>query len=561
VFPYGTHDYSYRARADGEAMEAFVRNYDGDESATVTVSVLRGNFAAFLSPNKDGSVTYGYTVTTSIPVTNPDAAYVVVELLYLGPDGNPVGAPIASHTLLFNPGAIGRFTVSASQLSAPPRDATHLAAAVDRGGQLPESDKTDNTAAVTLPPNLTPIGIDRDDQGLNLNYFNGGNGGARLPYASNPDVALVWARGTQKIPGPQAVLLVKPMAKEYGQQTTHVSEAELRQSLLSHPRPQGANLLLVTDYNNEVKESNENDNALPLSDTLGPMAVLNQEQLDFGNVSWGQSVEMSFEVKNVGDQPLHVSRLSIGAANDYSIIGATSFDVASGASQVVHVRFAPTYPHAGQLDARLTISSDDLFLPAAEVRLTGEAKAAVPSIVSSNVDPVHTGRLVVQYHLASSTGDVQDLRGIQVVEKLELETKSTLNSVLNVLPLPWSGLSTVQRFSGGLKTDLPFYLAWSGNDLTYSDNHGDYSTMLAHSLWGHLIPNGATFTVKQTYLWTAPWLDGKYLPIAGGTYTIVRQIVPIYESRADGTYRVWEQTTSKGDKSFTEVLFEEKVGR
>ena len=106
-----------------------------------------------------------------------------------------------------------------------------------------------------------------------------------------------------------------------------------------------------------------------------PSIVVAPTQIDFGTVLIGQSAERTATVRNQGTQALNVSARCSDPA--FSVTGSSAFELATGASRELTVRFAPTAPGAQQ--ASLTIECSDATQPAVVVALSG-AGLGVPSI-------------------------------------------------------------------------------------------------------------------------------------------------------------------------------------
>jgi hypothetical protein len=98
--------------------------------------------------------------------------------------------------------------------------------------------------------------------------------------------------------------------------------------------------------------------------------------LDFASVSVGQSAQRTLSVRNTGTIALSVSAMRSSLAA-FAVVGDTAFRLAPEGSKALTVQFTPTV--AGQVQANLTIHSDDPSLPALGVPLLGTA-VGVPHI-------------------------------------------------------------------------------------------------------------------------------------------------------------------------------------
>jgi hypothetical protein len=112
--------------------------------------------------------------------------------------------------------------------------------------------------------------------------------------------------------------------------------------------------------------------------TAGP------SNLDFGNVSVGQTKDLTLSVVNSGSAPLTVSSIVSSNARFAVTTPAAPFNVAAGATQSVNVRFSPTA--AGALSGTLTVSGNDPARPSIAINLTGTGTAATSRDVTLSVD-------------------------------------------------------------------------------------------------------------------------------------------------------------------------------
>ena len=116
-----------------------------------------------------------------------------------------------------------------------------------------------------------------------------------------------------------------------------------------------------------------------------PAIEVTPAQLAFGDVSVGQTKDLTLAVRNSGNAALTVNSMSIGNAAYTRTGGAATFTLATGASQTVTVRFTPTV--AGSQIGTVTIASNDPASPTKTVGLTGTGIApAGPQIETLQID-------------------------------------------------------------------------------------------------------------------------------------------------------------------------------
>jgi hypothetical protein len=109
-----------------------------------------------------------------------------------------------------------------------------------------------------------------------------------------------------------------------------------------------------------------------------PKLGLSSNSLTFGNITVGQAQNQTLTVSNTGTAALNVTAVSVAGSGFALTSAASSFSVASGTSQSITVRFAPT--QSGPVNGTLTIASNDPSQPSVSVPLTGTGVAAAFSI-------------------------------------------------------------------------------------------------------------------------------------------------------------------------------------
>jgi hypothetical protein len=105
----------------------------------------------------------------------------------------------------------------------------------------------------------------------------------------------------------------------------------------------------------------------------GPRLDLSPTRLEFGNVSLGQSRDLSLTARNLGDQTLVINSIasSVGA---FAVVTGAPLTVAPGSSAQIAVRFAPA--NAGTISGVLSLSTNDPQQAAVTVPLNGTGAAS-----------------------------------------------------------------------------------------------------------------------------------------------------------------------------------------
>ena len=112
-----------------------------------------------------------------------------------------------------------------------------------------------------------------------------------------------------------------------------------------------------------------------------PLVNLSTASLAFGNVTTGQSKDLTLTISNTGNAALAVSQLSVTGTGFSVVSPSTPFNVAAGGMQTVTVRFAPATD--GTVSGTLAIATN-AFAPPPSVGLSGMGlKPGVPAIGAS----------------------------------------------------------------------------------------------------------------------------------------------------------------------------------
>lgn len=178
---------------------------------------------------------------------------------------------------------------------------------------------------------------------------------------------------------------------------------------------------------------------LPLSGlgfASGPPPVMDVTpiSLDFGNVSVGQSRDLSVTVRNSGAGTLSVS--SVAPSNpQFTVLSSVPFTVQSNSSATVSVRFAPNA--TGAVTGNLTITGNDPVRATVNVALSGVGAATTPP--SIDVTPAFL-----------------DFGGVNpgLVSDLTLTVRNTGGAPLNV-----SSIATTNPRYSVVNPSIPFTVA------------------------------------------------------------------------------------------------------
>jgi hypothetical protein len=122
-----------------------------------------------------------------------------------------------------------------------------------------------------------------------------------------------------------------------------------------------------------------------------PKLSLSTTSLSFGNVTVGQTKDLSLTASNLGTAPLTIASAAVTGAG-FSLTSAASFTVASGGSQMLTVHYAPT--SATPSSGTLTITSNDPSSPVS-VSLSGTGVAAAAPAIGVTPSSVDFGSVAV----------------------------------------------------------------------------------------------------------------------------------------------------------------------
>ena len=98
--------------------------------------------------------------------------------------------------------------------------------------------------------------------------------------------------------------------------------------------------------------------------------------IDFGNVSTDMTSDITFDILNLGNQPLNITSFNI--TGDFAINPSTATSVTTGDSEAFTISFSPQ--SIGTLNGQLTITSDDTDENSCIINLTGIGFAGVEEI-------------------------------------------------------------------------------------------------------------------------------------------------------------------------------------
>jgi len=136
----------------------------------------------------------------------------------------------------------------------------------------------------------------------------------------------------------------------------------------------------------QSNDTNQPTVSVALSGTALGVAVIAVEPdaLDFGTLSLGDSTERALTVGNEGTAALAVAAVQCSDPA-FTVVEEASFELPPGQSRALSIRFAPSA--AGELQATLSIESNDTDQPTVTVGLSGKA-LGVPgiSVIPSEID-------------------------------------------------------------------------------------------------------------------------------------------------------------------------------
>ncbi len=131
------------------------------------------------------------------------------------------------------------------------------------------------------------------------------------------------------------------------------------------------------------------DHPVRLTVGSGPALRASPVEIDFGNVLAGDLLERTFEIRNVGNQPLAIDAAVASDPVVSSDLDALVLDPAR--SRLVRVRLAPVV--AGPLDATLDLGSDDPRHPSTAIRIRAMVSdpASIHALPGALVETLATG--------------------------------------------------------------------------------------------------------------------------------------------------------------------------
>lgn len=119
--------------------------------------------------------------------------------------------------------------------------------------------------------------------------------------------------------------------------------------------------------------SNVNQNDSPLAITSGPVIEVTPASYDLGTVVYGKIAEHTFTVKNLGDKPLEILRLSTSCGCTKATMAEKDKIIAPGQSAEMLVTFDPAVHQndmdLGELTRIVYIRTNDPKKPETEVEI------------------------------------------------------------------------------------------------------------------------------------------------------------------------------------------------
>ena len=113
---------------------------------------------------------------------------------------------------------------------------------------------------------------------------------------------------------------------------------------------------VITDSNGQALECNTVNGSLTL---LSPKIEVVTKSLDYGHIPIRANYNKTLQVRNVGNEPLHISNV-IFSASEFSV-SETEYTIAAGQTQNIVITFAPTVH--GAISERVRLRSDAINDP------------------------------------------------------------------------------------------------------------------------------------------------------------------------------------------------------
>jgi hypothetical protein len=289
--------------------------------------------------------------------------------------------------------------------------------------------------------------------------------------------------------------------------------------------------LLVTD------DEGMEGNAELAFEAVAPQLVVSTTLVDFGSLAWTAPAERTITIRNAGHPltRLHIS-FDVDGSSIFTSNPASHKTIIGGDSLEVTIRAAPRWPAAGELDGQLTITSLDDFNDQAIVILKANVAAPIPTLTHTKKGPrvpAEDNPLLTQiklhalHYLESSTGDANDLIGIKITEHLEYPDSARWFFALPPTddnPEIWEP-DDILPVTGG-------------THFVFSDGNGIDDARFWHSEWHVKIPSGISYDTIQTFSYSAPWTNGKTLPLPGGSFIITRTLTPPAAGQTIWTFEI-----------------------
>src|SRR5882672_11177994 len=123
-----------------------------------------------------------------------------------------------------------------------------------------------------------------------------------------------------------------------------------------------------------------------------PQIAVAPSPFPFGNVPQGVATTKALVIDNDGDLVLHVTSITFNNA-DWTVVGATNFNVSGGSSHSVTVQIFPTI--AGADNANITVASNDPASPSVVITGTAFSVAVAGGVANVFPQPANAGSVKV----------------------------------------------------------------------------------------------------------------------------------------------------------------------
>lgn len=125
---------------------------------------------------------------------------------------------------------------------------------------------------------------------------------------------------------------------------------------------------------NDINVKNETDASGAVGDIMGPTIEVEPEEFDFGTVKYGDVAERTFIIKNTGDEPLEILRLSTSCGCTSAVIAEDERIIAPRKEVEMRVAFDPAVHKddsgLGNVKRIVYIKTNDKNNPEVEINIS-----------------------------------------------------------------------------------------------------------------------------------------------------------------------------------------------